>query len=118
MLSARLEVLDCSVLDAVALCCMLPGGNTEHIHGGLVARRWLLTEMFFSNDLMLLCLFSGAVLPLPFLPTRLWSQQHSEGRRFWACISRLLSRTGLLLCSDVLAGQVSTADASGRGLEG
>lgn len=48
VLSARLEVLDCSVLDAVALHCVLPGGNiVEHMQGGLVARRWLLTEMFF-----------------------------------------------------------------------
>lgn len=37
-----------------------------------------------------------------------------ESWQLWACISRLLSNAGLLLCSDVLAVQMLMTDALGR----
>lgn len=55
-------------------------------------------------------------LSLPSLFMRLWSQHHLESWHFWACVSRLLSNVGLLLCSDVLAVQMLMTDASGRGM--
>lgn len=72
-------------------------------------------DVLFSVILCCVCSLEKSI-SLPSLFMRLWSQHHLESWQFWACISRLLSNVGLLLCSDVLAVQMLMTDVSGRGM--